>query len=381
MLWKQLRRGRRAFNTIVRRHPAERNPMIPESTRGLVPGAFGEIAGGNLPGAGLLTLDQSVHEPTNFRREVWAVVLAGGDGTRLQTFVRQVLGSERPKQFCGIVGNRSMLRHTWARAARVVSPDRIVTVITAGQERFLAEEAPHGVPGTVLVQPANKETAPGLLLPLLWIARQAPSPIVAVFPADHFIWEEDRFVRHVEAAVAAADRVPDRVALLGIEADGPDPNYGWIAPGERLRAGPGLELYTVRGFWEKPDRWTAAQLFAQGHFWNTLVLAGDLGAYLRLAEAFVPQVLSPLRAVEECLGTSAEMPALARAYSRIVPTSLSRALLARCPERLMVLKARDIYWSDWGNPDHILRTLRRFDWRPSWLPEYARAQAAETAGG
>lgn len=97
---------------------------------------------------------------------LWAVVLAGGEGTRLQRFVRQVLGSDRPKQFCRIIGTRSMLRHTWDRAARVVKSDRIVTVITAGQERYLEEEARRGVPGAVLVQPANRETAAGLLVAL-----------------------------------------------------------------------------------------------------------------------------------------------------------------------------------------------------------------------
>lgn len=74
-------------------------------------------------------------------RGPWAVVLAGGEGTRLQSFVRHVLGHARPKQFCRIVGSRSMLRHTWDRAARVVDPGRIVTIVTAGQERYLDEEA------------------------------------------------------------------------------------------------------------------------------------------------------------------------------------------------------------------------------------------------
>ena len=61
-----------------------------------------------------------------------------------------------------------MLRHTWDRARQIVSPDRVLTVITAGQECYLGEEASGGVIGQVVVQPANKETGPGLLLPLLW---------------------------------------------------------------------------------------------------------------------------------------------------------------------------------------------------------------------
>jgi mannose-1-phosphate guanylyltransferase len=307
--------------------------------------------------------------------ETWALILAGGAGKRLQRFAREILGTERPKQFCRIIGTRSMLRHTWDRAARLVDPDRIVTIITAGQERYLDEEARRGVPGTVLVQPANKDTGPGLLLPLLWIDRRAPEATVAVFPADHFIWEEDRFVAHLRAGVAAAETFPDRLAVLGVEADSPDVSYGWIAPGEPLGVRLEAEVYAVRRFWEKPGRRTAARLFAAGHLWNTLVLAGRLQTYLGLAEEYLPEVLEPLRAVEECLGTTAQTAALREAYRCMASTNFSQGLLAQRPERLMVLAARGVCWSDWGDPDRILRTLRRFDQRPGWLPQYARARA------
>jgi mannose-1-phosphate guanylyltransferase len=316
-----------------------------------------------------------------WQRDLWAVVLAGGEGRRMRRFVGQFLGSDRPKQFCRIVGRRSMLRHTWDRAARVVEPDRIITVITAGQEGYLDEEAGCGVPGTVLVQPENKETGPGLLLPLLWIARRAAAATVAVFPADHFVWEETRFAGHVQAALAAAQELPHRLVLLGVEADGPEVGYGWIAPGEPLAAGPATELYTVRRFWEKPDAQTAARLFASGHLWNTLVLAGRVNAILGLAAACIPQVLEALRAVEHMLDGVPAAGVLAAAYRRISPTNLSRAILARSPESLMVVAARGVVWSDWGDPDRIVRTLRRFDRRPAWLLAYARAQVQAAISG
>lgn len=308
---------------------------------------------------------------------LWVVVLAGGQGTRLQRFLRQALGCERPKQFCRIVGSRSMLRHTWDRALRIVNPDQIVTIITAGQEAYLDDEVPRGVPGTVLVQPVNRGTAPGLVFPLLWIARRDPTAIVAVLPADHFVLEEERFVDHVHAALAAAQRWPGRLAILGVEADAPDEGYGWIAPGRPLAGGPQTELYAVRRFWEKPDRRTAASLLACGHFWNTLVMAGHLNAYLSLAAAWVPEILGPLRAADDPHATPVHALALHKAYRNMRATNLSEAVLARHPDGLMVVAARGICWSDWGDPDRILRTLRRFAWCPEWLPAYTRASAQE----
>jgi mannose-1-phosphate guanylyltransferase len=309
------------------------------------------------------------------------VVLAGGDGVRLKAFTREVLGTERPKQFCRIIGTRSMLRHTWDRAIRLVPPERIVTIVTAGQERYVEEEARYGVPGTVLIQPENKETAPGLLLPLVWIARRNPIATVAMFPADHFIWEEDRFENHVRDVMEAARHLHGRVTLLGVEADGAETGYGWIAPGEPVKAGAAAELYGVRRFWEKPDRLTAALLLARGYLWNTFVLVGGVDAFLGLAEAGVPEVLTPLRAIGACLGTPAEAAALAHAYKHIHSTNLSRALLARHPEALLVLAARGISWCDWGDPARIFRSLRRFDRRPAWLPVYTRTRALAALSG
>ncbi len=131
----------------------------------------------------------------------------------------------------------------------------------------------------------------------------------------------------------------------------------------------------MRRFWEKPDRRTAAHLFACGYLWNTLVLAGRLDAYFRLADACVPEGLTPLRSIVECLDSLGGAAALAAGYDRIRTTNLSRSLLARQPEALLVLPARSIFWSDWGDPDRIVATVRRFHRRPVWLPTYAPAMA------
>jgi mannose-1-phosphate guanylyltransferase len=311
---------------------------------------------------------------------LWGVVLAGGQGSRLQGFLRQVLGTERPKQFCRIIGSRSMLRHTWDRGARLVKAERIVTIITTGQERFLEDE--DRVPGRILVQPANRETAPGLLLPLLWIGERDPEATVVVFPADHFIWEEERFVAHVRAAAGATARHPERLILLGVEADGPEQSYGWIAPGLPCEAERGAELYRVRRFWDKPDRPTALRLFANGYLWNTFVVVGRLTAFLRSTRVVMPDILESLARAAPFLGTRHEADVLRAAYRTLRPADFSQQLLAGRAEDLLVLPARGVYWSDWGDAHRILQTLKRFDRRPGWLPVYARAMATglESAG-
>jgi mannose-1-phosphate guanylyltransferase len=268
-----------------------------------------------------------------------------------------------------------MLRHTWDRACRIVPPDRVVTVITAGQEGHLCDEASGSIPGQILVQPANKETGPGLLLPLMWVRQRSPGATVVVFPADHFIWEEERFLEHVRAAMRSAQCIRDRLVLLGVEADGPEQSYGWIAPGTRCDLGAGVELYQVRRFWEKPDHDTAARLLASGYLWNTFVLAGQLHAFMLAARQAFPEVVESLSTAAAFLDTRYETEVLAATYHSLRPINFSRTLLAGQPETLLTMRVRGVYWSDWGDPQRILHTLRHFDRRPAWLPTYARLLA------
>ncbi len=303
---------------------------------------------------------------------MWIVVLAGGHGRRLQRFVRDVLKDDRPKQFCQIIGHHSMLRHTWDRALRLVPADRVVTVITAGQEYFVAAEASQGIPGRVLVQPANLETGPGVLLPLLWIVHRYPNAMVAVFPADHFIWEESRFMAHVAEAVGISLRCPDRIVLLGMEPEGPETSYGWIRPGSLLdSAPPHREVYSVARFWEKPDVDLARCLQQEGCFWNSFIMAGAAEAFLGLARVHHPDLFATLQEASRWFDTSVEREAFAAVYRQLRPMNFSRDILEPGQDALMVQAARGITWSDWGEPDRILQTIRQFDRRPKWLPALA----------
>ena len=153
---------------------------------------------------------------------------------------------------------------------------------------------------------------------------------------------------------------------------------GWIAPGPPVASPSEAEVYAVRRFWEKPDRRTAARLFACGYLWNTFVMAGGLATFLRLAATHLPEILSPLRMeVGEAEDKAFHPSALRRVYDWLPATNFSDRLLARSTADLLVLAARDVYWSDWGDPHRVVRTLQRFDRRPAWLPTYARELARQ----
>lgn len=164
----------------------------------------------------------------------WTIVLAGGEGTRMQPLVHRWLGMNRPKQYCAFVGSRSMFQHTVDRAALVTDPGRIVAVVAGDHRQEILTQLEGRTVGQVIYQPRNCETAAGVFLPLTYIHARAPEATVVIFPSDHFVHPEDRFLKAVCRICDVAQRMPDRLILLGIRPDQPEMEYGWILPGEPL---------------------------------------------------------------------------------------------------------------------------------------------------
>src|SRR6185369_11465420 len=103
-------------------------------------------------------------------RDRWAVILAGGDGTRLQSMTRVITGDNRPKQFVPVIGGSTLLNQTRRRVALSIEPSRTMIVLTQKHQRFyqsLREEIPRGL---LPEQPENKGTAPAILYALLRVA-------------------------------------------------------------------------------------------------------------------------------------------------------------------------------------------------------------------
>ena len=299
---------------------------------------------------------------------IWPIVLAGGEGRRMQAFIRNWLGEERPKQYCAFAGRRSMLGHTWDRARAMARPDHVITVLGQGHRRFLT--AMDDPPGRLIEQPADRGTAAGIFLPTAFVAARDPSATVVIMPSDHFIHPQAGFVALAEAACRQAARHPERLVMLGATPLWPETDFGWILPAAGQHA---IPLRPVAGFEEKPDRDRAEQFLARGGLWNTMIVAARADTLWRLGQRLLPEMMRPFDALLGELRWSLGKPsstgiarAINRAYHRMPHADFSRDLVQRCPEAALVLPLGNVEWSDWGRPERVAESLRRLGKKPAF---------------
>src|ERR1041384_6341383 len=164
------------------------------------------------------------------RAHRWAVILAGGEGARLRSLTRTIVGDERPKQFCPILGDETLLDQTRKRVALVVPPRRTLFVLTRTHERFYRSHLREVPSELLVVQPKNRGTAPAILYSLMRLSKLDPLSTVAFFPSDHYFSDDAGFMSYVDSAFDATHSGDEKVILLGIKPHGPETEYGWIEP-------------------------------------------------------------------------------------------------------------------------------------------------------
>ncbi len=299
----------------------------------------------------------------------WAVILAGGDGTRLRSLTRRIAGDERPKQFCPVLGRATLLEETQGRAALELAPQRTLYVVNRVHQPYYAPLLAREPEKNLVVQPSNRGTAPAILYTLLRIASVEPQAIVAFFPSDHYISDNQRFMAHIRTALDAARRRPDSVILLGLEPESPEVEYGWIEPAKII---PGeTRVLHVRRFWEKPDRRLARVLQLRGCLWNSFVMVASARALLEIIESAIPELHCAFTRITPHLGTRGEAKEIDRIYARIEETNFSHQVLALRSERLAAVKVTGVRWNDLGEPKRVMASLNMSGIRPRWAETVA----------
>ncbi len=286
----------------------------------------------------------------------WALVLAAGEGSRLQALTTTASGLAIPKQFCSL-GRESSLLHDALRRARVVAePQRTCAIVAEHHQRWW-QSLQLDIPASNLIQqPRNRGTATGILLPLLHIVHRDPEAMLLVLPSDHYVRKEDVLADSLRSAMAQLERDRNHVILLGITPDEPDPELGYIVAEGDSRGSVGA----VSEFVEKPNAATARALIARGGVWNSFIFAANGQALLRAFEARCPDLVGELRHIVSSKNSSMRRARLAQLYEELPSLDFSRDILQRSPELLRVVTVPACGWSDLGTPRRVVEMVNRF---------------------
>jgi len=274
--------------------------------------------------------------------ELYAVILAGGVGTRFWPLSRRT----RPKQFLPITSERTMLEETVARLRPLVPEGRILTVANADQSRAIRRLAPSIPRENVLVEPRGKNTAPSLLLATASVHLRNPEGVVAVLPSDHRIAKPDVFRRKLRAAAETA-ALEESLVTFGIRPTFPSTGYGYIHFTRRKRkARRGEAFFSVLDFREKPDLETAGEFLNSGDYaWNSGMFVWRASVFARKLERHAPDFFPFWTRTVAALKKRSRAE-LAGIFEDIPALSIDYALMEKAEGTLVA--EGDFGWSDVG---------------------------------
>lgn len=272
------------------------------------------------------------------------VILSGGSGSRLWPLSRDLY----PKQLIALLGDRSLLQDTVARAVQA-APDCAPIVVCNESHRFMVAEQlreMHSSASAILLEPVARNTAPAIAVAAHEvIAQHGDDALMLVLPADHVIPRLDAFREAVDAASAMARG--GRCVTFGIRPMRPETGFGYLRSGDAVPEGAGV--MALAEFVEKPDA-VRAQTFldAGDYFWNSGMFVFPARVFLDAMARFEPEMARCAHAAHEGASRDLDFTRLqAEAFSASPSNSVDYAVMERIEDALMV--PLDAGWDDVGS--------------------------------
>ena len=281
----------------------------------------------------------------------YAVIMAGGGGTRLWPLSRQ----SRPKQMLKLGQERTLFQVAVDRLEGLLPPERILVVTVEDQAPGLQEQYPEIPAENFLLETMPRGTASVVGYAAVVLNKKDPDSVMAVLTADHIIGNLKLF----QQVLRAADQVAGEnyLVTLGITPTFPATGYGYTRQGDSLGKYLGLEANQVQEFTEKPELPEAKRMVESGEYaWNSGMFIWRTDVILQEIARQMPDLYSQLSLIKEAWGTEEQEQTVRRIWPEIKPQTIDFGIMENA-EKVAVIPAANLEWNDVGSWQAIFDLL------------------------
>lgn len=281
------------------------------------------------------------------RGRFWAIVPAGGSGTRLWPLSR----ATRPKFLLALTGKQSLLQQTVERLAPLAGPARTLVVCGPAHAAPVARQLPDLPEGNIIVEPAPRGSGPAIALATALIARHEPEAIVGSFAADHEVADPLAFQQAIQTAIVAARH--GWLVTVGLEPTRPETGYGYIErSAEAVAQTEAGVAYRSLRFVEKPDLATATAYVEAGRsLWNASMFVWRASVLMEEVARLQPDLHAAVTQIAAAWGTPEQERVTARIWAELAESTIDQGILEHA-ERVAVVPA-SMGWSDVGDWNNL----------------------------
>jgi len=288
----------------------------------------------------------------NYKDHLYALILAGGGGTRLWPKSRE----KTPKQFLQLFNKKTLTQITAERLNRLLPWERIfVVTVSQAYKKEILKEVPGFLPENVVVEPARRETGPAHGLGATFIFKKDPEAVIITESADRLV---NPLKKYLETLLASAKEAFEQKVMIamGVKARYPNTGYGHIKRGKKLQTTDGITFYELEKFVEKPPLSLAKKFTESGnYYWNAGQFVWRADSILGSITKHTPQISKSLAEIEGAIGTKEQAAVLKKSYRAMPKISIDYAVAEK--EKNFWVVEGNFNWTDIGDWNEVWKNL------------------------
>ncbi|MDG1804728.1 mannose-1-phosphate guanylyltransferase [Flavicella sp.] len=268
----------------------------------------------------------------------YAVIMAGGIGSRFWP----ISTSETPKQFHDMLGaGVSLIQKTFARLESLVPSENVIIATNGKYKDIVLRQLPSISENQLFLEPAMRNTAPCILATALKVHSQNPDGVMIIAPSDHWIEDEEEFIRNIQTSYDACNEA-EILMTLGIKPNSPNTGYGYIQFNEDSS-----EIKKVKQFTEKPNLEKAKEFLAQGDYlWNAGIFVWSAKSIIKAFQDHLPEMYALFQEGESTWNTDKEQAFVDANYAKAQNISIDFGIIEKA-NNVHVLPV-EFGWNDLG---------------------------------